>query len=925
MAAAAIVMMLLPMVPRVDAAVRTASNTDEVLSILADLKSKFNGKYWNYYDRSQWDSKRDEVASKLRASVDNGSIYASNPSNADLGVTTSACSGSRFESGCRSNYFSEGWQCFGFAWFIEYALFQSTYQYAPSEWDVFSGSSLSNIELQPGDLVRVSNHSIVVGDVSGGKLNCVEAWGESGCKISWSPGFNWGEYTTPSSMLAAVKNNGGTVYRFKGLSGSGNHIKQTYNTYLTIEITADTAYVKSLPCSEKSDSNSTNVEGAVAVKGSTYTATEMVQNEWGKLWYKVTANNGKVGYIYGDDAVVKKHLNTDITISGVKAPTSLSSGGRFWIEGEIKAKYNTLCTVQAYIYPGVVSGYTSSVAYEDMSDDSPWAQSYSLKGSKVDDYLDFNLLDDGTYTYVINVVVPNYYTTDGKTLETYWLGKGDVVVQTFTVGSTSCSHTYNYAVATAPTTSAAGSLKGTCSKCSVTTTVSLPKLSTTDYNYSVATEATCDEEGTGRYTWKTTTYGTFAFDIELAKTAHEYSDVVIDPDCLNEGHTYYLCTVCWHSYTDNIRPALGHSYAYAATQAPTTSSTGTLTGTCSRCSITTTVTLPKLSTTDYNYSVATAANCTADGTGRYTWKTTTYGTFYFDTAIAKTGHSYAYAVTKAPTISAAGTLTGTCSKCSGTTTVTLPKLSTTDYSYAVTKEPTTSVTGTGRYTWKTTTYGSFYFDVTLDKLQEDTDPNAAKIVAESTTASAGDRITVTISLENNPGVSGLSVSLKYDATVFTLKEVNNGTLFSAFTSGKNYVWDASENVTTDGVLATFVFDVAAAAESGNYTIEVIPRSCVNIDLDTVEVLPVNATITIIDFVYGDANGDAKIDMKDVVLLRKYMANYDYDTETSTESVGLGADANGDGKIDMKDVVLLRKYMANYDYDTGSSSVVLGPQ
>ena len=87
----------------------------------------------------------------------------------------------------------------------------------------------------------------------------------------------------------------------------------------------------------------------------------------------------------------------------------------------------------------------------------------------------------------------------------------------------------------------------------------------------------------------------------------------------------------------------------------------------------------------------------------------------------------------------------------------------------------------------------------------------------------------------------------------------------------------------------------------------------------------NGIVSIVDYMYGDANGDALIDMKDVVLLRKYIANYDYDTMTSDIIVDVGADANGDSTIDMKDVVLLRKYIANYDYDTGTSSIVLGPQ
>lgn len=77
--------------------------------------------------------------------------------------------------------------------------------------------------------------------------------------------------------------------------------------------------------------------------------------------------------------------------------------------------------------------------------------------------------------------------------------------------------------------------------------------------------------------------------------------------------------------------------------------------------------------------------------------------------------------------------------------------------------------------------------------------------------------------------------------------------------------------------------------------------------------------------YGDASGDSVIDSRDLVLIRKFMANFDYDTNTSTVEVAGGADTNGDGGIDARDLVLLRQYFANYDYDSGSSSVVLGPQ
>ena len=76
--------------------------------------------------------------------------------------------------------------------------------------------------------------------------------------------------------------------------------------------------------------------------------------------------------------------------------------------------------------------------------------------------------------------------------------------------------------------------------------------------------------------------------------------------------------------------------------------------------------------------------------------------------------------------------------------------------------------------------------------------------------------------------------------------------------------------------------------------------------------------------YGDVDGDGEVGASDVLMLRKYMANYDYIAGTSTVEVQSGADVNGDGEVGASDVLILRKYMANYDYANGSSSVVLGP-
>lgn len=76
--------------------------------------------------------------------------------------------------------------------------------------------------------------------------------------------------------------------------------------------------------------------------------------------------------------------------------------------------------------------------------------------------------------------------------------------------------------------------------------------------------------------------------------------------------------------------------------------------------------------------------------------------------------------------------------------------------------------------------------------------------------------------------------------------------------------------------------------------------------------------------YGDVNGDKEVTSLDIVRLKRYLAYYDFDTETSSVEISEGADANGDGKIDALDIVRLKRYFAEFDYETGKSTVRLGP-
>ena len=228
-------------------------------------------------------------------------------------------------------------------------------------------------------------------------------------------------------------------------------------------------------------------------------------------------------------------------------------------------------------------------------------------------------------------------------------------------------------------------------------------------------------------------------------------------------------------------------------------------------------------------------------------------------------------------------------------------------------------TVTVKYSGLTTT-----FTVTVNEPEPDIDENALQIVLESKKTTKSKEFTVAVTIKNNPGFSYLEVTPSYSSEL-TLVKVENGGLVSDFTKSKQYVWVSDEDVTTDGVLLTFTFSVDDSVEAGNYQIDFNVRTCANYDEESVPFNVVKADIEVLDCVYGDATGDGKIDGFDVIRLKKYLANYDYDTESSSVEATAGADANGDGKIDGFDVIRLKKYLANYDYETGESTVVLGPQ
>ena len=227
------------------------------------------------------------------------------------------------------------------------------------------------------------------------------------------------------------------------------------------------------------------------------------------------------------------------------------------------------------------------------------------------------------------------------------------------------AHSYSYKTTKTPTTSATGTLTGTCSKCSQTATVTLPKLNTTDYTRTVIKAPTCTAAGTDKYTWKTTTYGTLHFESTTAAKGHtEVIDKAVAATCTATGKTEGKhCSVCNAVLVkQETVAALGHSYSVKTT-APTCTAQGYTTYTCARCSHSYKDNYVAAKGHTEVIDKAVAATCTTSGKTEGKHCSVCNTVLVKQETVAALGHSYTEKVT-APTCTAQGYTAYTCARCS---------------------------------------------------------------------------------------------------------------------------------------------------------------------------------------------------------------------------------------------------------------------
>lgn len=195
--------------------------------------------------------------------------------------------------------------------------------------------------------------------------------------------------------------------------------------------------------------------------------------------------------------------------------------------------------------------------------------------------------------------------------------------------------------------------------------------------------------------------------------------------------------------------------------------------------------------------------------------------------------------------------------------------------------------------------------------------NAATVTVESVNAVPGSNVEVNINVKNNPGILAANFTVTYDKGL-TLIDSKSGDAFSALsmTKPENYNspckfgWDALEIADEDikdGTILTLTFSVdkgVSANSKLNVKLSYQNGNIIDSDLNDIPVTINNGSVTIIDYIPGDINGDGTIDLKDVTLVRRLVTGY------SVTANKLAADVNGDGEITMKDVVLIRRYVVD---------------
>ena len=203
------------------------------------------------------------------------------------------------------------------------------------------------------------------------------------------------------------------------------------------------------------------------------------------------------------------------------------------------------------------------------------------------------------------------------------------------------------------------------------------------------------------------------------------------------------------------------------------------------------------------------------------------------------------------------------------------------------------------------------------------DESAPAFVADNVSVSAGGTVDVAIRTQNNPGIVGMRLAIAYDASVLTPTAMAEadfvGATFGPLTNPLSVLWvDAIHpDVTEDGAICVITFQVAEDAAPGTYpvTLSIVdPEDIFNAAFQTVTFGLIDGSVTVIDFIPGDVDGNGTVNVRDLGRLQQYLNGFDV---TINEQA---ANVTGDSSINVRDYGLLQQYLNGWDVNLGGGNV-----
>ncbi|MBQ8214648.1 MAG: dockerin type I repeat-containing protein [Clostridia bacterium] len=381
---------------------------------------------------------------------------------------------------------------------------------------------------------------LLVGQLGDNKYLALNPWHTSGTDGTFTIQIN-GSTATYNGTTNPIT----SVNQWHNPNATPPVVAQSYPSYCAIKVTADTAPVRDMPCSEETDPDVIRLE--IASKGDQYQAIGLVKNTKDNLWYKVKTKSGGIGYIYaGNTTYLAKSIN-DIKASGVTVPTNHTVGQVYSLTGTVASTYNLLTEVSVYIY----SGESAEGTLETGASASMNGNYYAFGGSTIDNKTEFNILPVGTHTYVVSAAYKNYYAESAKSLGVN-TGTVDLYYATFNVTNTtvSCSHSYSSKVTTAATCASNGVITYTCSSCGASYTEVIAATGNHTYTSNVTTAPGCTTAGVKTYTCGGCSS---VYTESIDALGHNYQSEVIGATCSDYEKIRYTCSICKDTYEEYVK------------------------------------------------------------------------------------------------------------------------------------------------------------------------------------------------------------------------------------------------------------------------------------------------------------------------------------------------------------------------------------